>query len=183
MRSGTGNDVITFDEPVDMALIARLSHTGSSNFQVILFDENGDRVDTLANEIGSWSGEVPANFRDGEQFSFMEVTADGSWEVSFDDLLSATLLGTESGDTYAGTGSEVLIFNVDGPTIIDVDCPSCDSNVFIAAYGDRRSGVANEIGDGGYSASHLIAADTLMLYMDLRAGFGQGPPDWTITVQ
>jgi len=182
-RSGVGNDVITFDEPVDVALIARMSHTGSSNFQVTLFGDDGERTGSIANVIGDWSGEVPVNFRDGERFSFMEITADGTWAISFDSVLSATIAGTESGDTYAGSGSQVLLCSTDGPTVIDVDCPTCGSNVQITAFGDRRNGVANEIGDNGYAASHLVPAGTVILHVNMAPNSNRATPDWTITVQ
>jgi hypothetical protein len=56
-------------------------HDGESNFQVKLLDAStGDRVDLLANEIGSWQAKFPRHVPAGEYL--LDVTADGSWQAT-----------------------------------------------------------------------------------------------------
>lgn len=56
------------------------SHSGSGNFIVWLYDEDGYAVDLLVNEIGRWNGEgavgIPASGR-----YYFDVQADGGWSL------------------------------------------------------------------------------------------------------
>ena len=58
----------------------KMIHIGSSNFIVWLLDENGNRIDLLANEIGSFEGSKAIGLKQGNYL--FDVSADGSWEIS-----------------------------------------------------------------------------------------------------
>lgn len=66
--------------------IFKMSHDGESNFIVELYDESGDWVDLIANEIGPYNGSqvVPVT---GDLFAaspgnhFLQIDADGNWEI------------------------------------------------------------------------------------------------------
>ena len=54
--SGQGNDVFpkfTLEEGIT---VITMTHSGSSNFQLELLNDNGETVDWLVNEIGSFDG-------------------------------------------------------------------------------------------------------------------------------
>lgn len=78
---GTGD---TAPEPVRLESGLRrfdMNHDGSSNFAVWLIDSKGQKVDLLANEIGSWEGEKAVGIpREG--LYFLDVTADGTWSIA-----------------------------------------------------------------------------------------------------
>lgn len=180
--SGAGPDVVALDDPITDPLLVTLSHSGSSNFQVSLLDANGERVQSLANEIGQWAGTLPVNLRVGDSFAFIEINADGPWEITFDEITSAPTLATEPGSRHDGAGSEVLIFVTDGPAVVAFDCPTCDSNIFIRAIGDRSDSLENAIGEGGFQGRYVVPDGTFLLQIEARAGFQTPPPPWTLTV-
>lgn len=63
-----------------------MTHDGSSNFAVTLYDAKGGYVDLLANEIGSYSGSKSVSV-DGSLLGtssgihYLEVEADGDWTI------------------------------------------------------------------------------------------------------
>jgi hypothetical protein len=180
--SGAGPDVVALDDPIADPLLVTLTHSGSSNFQVSLLDANGERVESLANEIGQWAGTLPVNLRVGDSFAFIEINADGPWEITFDEITSAPTLATDAGSRHDGVGSEVLIFVTDGPAVVAFDCPTCDSNIFISAIGDRSDSLENAIGEGGFQGRYVVPNGTFLLQIEARAGFQTPPPPWTLTV-
>jgi hypothetical protein len=67
-------------------VLVNMTHTGSSNFAVVLWADNGDYVDLLANEIGVYSGEkaVTVNgglFNPSPGIHWLDIDADGSWTI------------------------------------------------------------------------------------------------------
>ena len=67
--SGAGDDVLFLHEGTKRAAI---THDGQSNFLVLPFNEGG--VDNIANEIGTYSGDVLLNTP-----SIVTITTDGGW--------------------------------------------------------------------------------------------------------
>lgn len=92
-------DVVALDERIADPLLVTLTHNGSSNFQVSLLDANGERVESLANAFGQWTGTLPVNLRVGDSFAFIEINADGAWEITLDEITTAPTLATEPGST------------------------------------------------------------------------------------
>lgn len=78
--SGIGDNA---SEPLQLGAGLRrfaMAHDGSSNFAVWLIDSKGNRVDLLANEIGSWDGEKAVGIsRAGVHY--LDITADGTWSI------------------------------------------------------------------------------------------------------
>ena len=81
--SGYG-DVVTPWFTLDRgALVVTLAYDGKSNFIVKVYDEYGKRYSSLANEIGSYDGQVVFNkAQEGVRY-WLEVTAEGPWTVDF----------------------------------------------------------------------------------------------------
>ncbi|TKC15262.1 hypothetical protein [Robertmurraya kyonggiensis] len=84
------------------------SHTGGSNFAVILQDENGNDMELLVNTIGSYKGktfaEIPA---DGNYY--LNVTAGGKWNFSIYQTPPVDVIDAPT--TLEGTGDDVVFFN------------------------------------------------------------------------
>src|SRR5690606_19830224 len=104
--SGTGDFVITLDEPLSEPVVARVSHTGGSNFVVETLDASGQSVDLLVNEIGAYTGVRPVNFRDGESVSLIQITADGAWTLSLEDVETLRAADTAPAARIDGTGDD-----------------------------------------------------------------------------
>lgn len=66
--------------------IVNMTHTGSSNFAVTLWADDGDYVDLLANEIGDYSGETSVTVNGGilnasPGIHWLDIDADGPWTI------------------------------------------------------------------------------------------------------
>ena len=64
--------------------VITLTHTGSSNFIVKIFKENGGKYDyeLLANEIGNYGGQKVVTLKTGYKY-YIEIHADGEWTIDF----------------------------------------------------------------------------------------------------
>lgn len=59
----------------------RMTHNGSSNFQVWLLDDNGQSVELLVNEIGSFNGSKAVGIENTGIY-LLDISADGNWSIS-----------------------------------------------------------------------------------------------------
>lgn len=60
-----------------------MKHDGSSNFAVWLMDDQGNRIELLANEIGSFDGSKAVSITNSGTY-LLDVEADGNWIVSIE---------------------------------------------------------------------------------------------------
>lgn len=74
---GSGDDVVSFSSTGTGLRIFTMTHTGDSNFAVWLKDGDGDNIDLLVNEIGSYSGKKSAKLTTGDYV--LDISADGPW--------------------------------------------------------------------------------------------------------
>ncbi|MDY3304441.1 MAG: S-layer homology domain-containing protein [Clostridia bacterium] len=81
--SGNGDCVSPFFELPKGAQVVKLNYDGDSNFIVVVYDNTGRRYSSLANEIGSYSGETIFNYGDPSKKFCIEVVANGEWSVDF----------------------------------------------------------------------------------------------------
>ncbi len=138
---GHGDDVIDVPAIDDRPLVASFTHTGASNFAVISYTPDGERVDLLVNEIGDYTGTVPYNF--SEVVGELEITADGPWTVTLRDLADQPTLDR----TAEGRGDEVLV--LEGASGRLSATHDGTSNFALLAWGERRQLLVNEIGGYG----------------------------------
>jgi|SRR5208283_507489 len=76
---GTGDDVQSFTATGYGIRIFSMSYNSNDNFIVWLEDSNGNKLDLLANEIGSYSGKHSVSLDTGTYY--LDVTASGPWEI------------------------------------------------------------------------------------------------------
>lgn len=81
--TGVGQQVSPFFTLASGLAIFRMEHTGSSNFIIVLLDSQGQWVDLLVNEIGSFSGSKAVGIDDSGIY-LLDICADGNWEVSIE---------------------------------------------------------------------------------------------------
>jgi hypothetical protein len=81
---GSGDDVQSFTATGDGIRIFAMSYSGEHNFAVILKDSQGNEIDLLANEIGSYSGKKSERLGPGTYY--LDVTASGPWSVTLTSI-------------------------------------------------------------------------------------------------
>ena len=81
--TGEGKKATEFLELEKGLWVVEFEHDGSSNFIVMLLDGDGDTVEYLANEIGSFEGSSAIKI-DKSAAYLLDVDADGSWSIGFE---------------------------------------------------------------------------------------------------
>ena len=80
--TGEGKKATEFFELEKGLSVVEFEHDGSSNFIVMLLDGDGDTVEYLANEIGSFEGSSAIKIDESAAY-LLDVDADGSWSIGF----------------------------------------------------------------------------------------------------
>lgn len=158
--SGRGDKVLRlskFDEQYHY--IAKITHSGTSNFAVKLRGSDGEYLDLLVNEIGRYSGTRPLTFEDYP--AAMEIIASGNWKVTIQVLQKAPRW---NGAALTSKGDNVYLVQpgtLSGLSTLKIT-HSGRSNFAVWAYEDSgRDLLINEIGK--YSGEVLVSADTVVL--------------------
>lgn len=60
-----------------------MSHSGSGHFSMVLYSAEGDYIDLLVNEIGSFDGSKAVSLSKSGNY-LLDVSADGNWEASIE---------------------------------------------------------------------------------------------------
>jgi hypothetical protein len=159
--SGSGAQVVTLGARDPR--VVTIDHTGAGNFAVWAVDDQGQDLDLLVNEIGSYSGVHPLNFLDGEEAAALRIEADGQWRVSSAPLTSAP--SWDGTGTYTAESSAVVLVEgvASGLTPVTLTHQG-GSNFAVWAYGDSRDLLVNEIGP--YSGETLLPTGTLVLTVE-----------------
>lgn len=156
--SGSGDDVVDLEIPGGEPAILIISYRGSGNFAVWTNDSYGDQLDLVVNTIGTYSGVRPINLAEGEEVSFLEITAEGSWAITAAPLFYADTIPA-SGD-YSGRGDDVLLdLESTGASRATITHSGTD-NFAIWVYGDETDLIVNEI--GRYQGTVLVPAGTIL---------------------
>lgn len=77
---GQGDSVVDFELSEGGLVRFTISHNGERYFGVWLLDDQGERVDLLANEVGNYSGETSTSLTPGRYF--LEIEGDGQWLIN-----------------------------------------------------------------------------------------------------
>ena len=146
--TGRGKD-ITSDWISQGFIIVKMSHSGQSNFAVLLKDSSsGDSRELLANEIGAYSGTRAALEPPGKYF--LDVEADGSWALTV--MEPGHLPHKEQGPyQFQGRGPDVAaVFRLDSGRVDISLAHQGTSNFAVVLYDVTRDArvdlLANEIG-------------------------------------
>ena len=149
-----------------MSLTTRpsLEHAGSSNFQVKLLDGDGDRVESLANEIGSFQGSMAIKIDETAAY-LLDVNADGSWSIRFETR--AAMAQSKAPVTLTGEGQKATEFFELEKGLWIVALEHAGSSNFqvkiLDGDGDVVESLANEIGD--FQGSMAIKIDKTAAYL------------------
>ena len=77
---GSGDDVQSFTATGDGMRIFSMSYSGDGNFAIWLKDSQGNDINLLANEIGSYNGKKSERLGPGTYY--LDVTASGPWTIT-----------------------------------------------------------------------------------------------------
>lgn len=80
--SGTGQAATSLFHLGDGLVKFKLTHSGESHFGVWLKDKNGEDVELLANEIGTFDGSKAVGVSDDQYI--LDVSADGPWAITIE---------------------------------------------------------------------------------------------------
>ncbi len=81
--SGKGQQASEFIDLDSGLKTFKMTHSGQSNFAVMLLDNEGHRVDLLVNEIGSFDGSKAIGVSSSGIY-ILDITADGDWTISIE---------------------------------------------------------------------------------------------------
>ncbi len=169
--TGSGDSVLDISSVGTDVMIAQVSHSGSSNFSIVLRDSGLGYQGLKVNTIGSYSGVIPINF-ENEVNSNLEISADGNWEIIIKPIASSANF---DGNSISGTGDTVIeayeLKSVDSLTISH----SGSSNFSIVQYrcnGSYNGLLVNTI--GSYSGSNITDSGTCFLEINADGS-------WSIT--
>lgn len=164
--TGRGDDVVAIDKP-NVPAIVQLSHQGSSNFVVTSYDTNGNHLELLVNEIGSYNGIRPLDFAANDLTGRLEIQADGSWVVEVKPLSAAQVVLVPA-TNFSGKGDMVLLLGGADPDTATL-AHTGESNFVVQAYGNSRRLLVNEIGN--YDGTVIVPSDTAVLEIVADGGW------------
>jgi len=143
----------------DYLHIAKISHTGRSNFAVWSIDAAGERLDLLVNEIGNYSGVRPLDL--SETPAALQIEADGSWRIEIQVAQKAPIWTGNA----SGKGSAVLLISggTQGITVVKIT-HSGRSNFAVWVYGEDSDLLVNEIGK--YAGEVLIPPGMVLIEIE-----------------
>jgi hypothetical protein len=130
------------------------SHTGGSNFIVQLQDENGNDLELLVNEIGSYKGKTFAQIPvDGTYY--LNIKAGGPWEYTI--YQSPPVEMADAPTTLEGSGDDVVFLNIKSGNYKFNFSHSGSSNFIVILNGQGL--MVNEIGTYEGSTRQQLKTD------------------------
>ena len=81
--NGHGKDVSKYFRLNRGLTLFTMSHSGYSNFAVILYSKEGEYVELLANEIGSYNGKKMVPIDKNDTY-VLDIEADGAWTIKIE---------------------------------------------------------------------------------------------------
>lgn len=157
--TGKGDSVLDVEKWSGPAL-AKIKYNGGSNFAVINYDTQGERIDLLVNTIGKYEGIIPLDFIDGEGTARLEVKASGEWEIQILPIDRIELVAIPT--TIQGVGDYVVGIRSGNPDLLIVDASKSESNFALFAYASEgRDLLVNEIAP--YTGTVIVPSGTYVL--------------------
>jgi hypothetical protein len=158
--------------------IFKMTHVGSANFAITLMNSDGERIQLLVNEIGSFNGSKAVSIpKNGEYI--LDVSASGKWTVKIEQPRPQA--ADKSPQTFTGTGQGVSPFVTLDKGLIKFSLKHKGKSNFAVVLmdkdGNREELLVNEIGD--FDGSKAVSVSSSEIYlMDISA---DGP--WTISAE
>lgn len=164
--------------PIEGGLVVfHIEHDGGGNFIVVLEDEDGNRVDGLINEIGSFEGSTATHVEEGTYVISLRALSDWSVRVEQPRYASGEELPVSFDDDQSAATEA---FEVDEATTVEFTFThEGQRNIIVRLLdrdGQRVASILNAQGSVDTTLNHEIEAGIYLL--DVRA---DGP--WTIDIE
>lgn len=167
--SGTGDSATGRFTLDDGFVIIESTHNGSSNFALELLDKNGNPVELVVNEIGSYQGKQAYEISAGEYL--YNVSASGAWTIQMSQYIPDEILTGNA----SGKGDSVVFMNVEsGARTISM---THDGSSNFAIIINDRALIANEIGT--YKGSQIQKFEDSSVYFFTITADG----NWTLNIE
>lgn len=158
---GNGDKVVDFTKTWSGPSILKITNKGSSNFVVENYDSEGNQIDLLVNEIGSYSGTqligIMIYEADTTRFS---IESSGAWSITAYPFDLSLLDQVSAPGHLDGKGDDVVAINGNADLITGAD--TGESNFIIYALDDsNESLIFNEIGP--YSGQKVLPSGSVVL--------------------
>ncbi|MCE5255147.1 MAG: hypothetical protein LLG45_13255 [Actinomycetia bacterium] len=188
--SGSGDKVSEKFELQAGVTIFHMTHSGSSNFAVTLYNEAGEYVDLLANEIGTYDGATLIGVKADQLVGaepgkhYLQIEADGAWTIVIEQPRVAS--GAALPQTLTGSGPNVTIpiALTSGVAVFNMT-HSGSSNFIVTLYaddGDYVDILANEIGAYSGEKSVTVNGGILNASPGIHWVSVDADGDWTIKI-
>ena len=169
MFEGSGDKVLTLDEPLTTPRIIELNNTGSSNFIVKSYDQYGNQVDLLVNEIGAYQGKMLIGMMlDEEPVSRFEIQSSGTWSLNIYPFQLDYLDALQIPGKYEGVGDSVVVLYGE-PDIVTFSTTENDNFIVYAYTNDRRELLLNEIGP--YTGEKIVPYDVVLFTISMNGAW------------
>lgn len=166
----TGTDAIPLEKGF---AVVESRYNGSSNFVVALQDSQGQMIDLLVNEIGTYSGKSFVWIEETGDYYFNINGNQGKWEIKVMQYRPLDL-PTLPGD-LSGTGDDVIFFEIDQGSYQLSFSHNGESNFVVFMNGYDL--LVNEI--GSYEGSQRYGFEESNVYVFVVKADG----DWKISVK
>ena len=148
------------------------SYSGSRNFIVELMDENGNNVELLVNEVGSYKGKTMAVIEQPGKY-YLNVTASAGWNFSVYQTVPPELASVPT--EISGQGDDVVFVNAENGNYKFTSSHQGSSNFIVQVNGTGL--LVNEIGN--YSGSTRQKLGTSGIYVFSVKADG----NWSIKIE
>ncbi len=175
--SGVGQQASNKFQLQEGLAIFKLTHTGSANFIVHLLDSNGQYVDDLVNEIGTFDGCKAEGIKNAGTY-VLDIQAEGKWTVTILQPRQTTAPYTTS---FSGKGQQATkLFSMKSGLKTKKLTHTGSANFIVHlldSNGQYVDDLVNEIGTFHGSKAEGIQDDGIYLF-DIQAD-----GNWTITLE
>jgi hypothetical protein len=166
--TGTGQQASQKFHLTSGLAIFNMKHSGESNFAIWLLDSNGNKVDLMVNEIGSFDGSKAEHITTAGDY-VLDITADGPWTVEVQQPIYTSADNVPI--SLSGTGQSVTKpFHSNGGLITFKMTHDGSSNFAIwllDAKGNRQELLVNEIGT--FDGSKALGVKSGVYLLDITA--------------
>jgi len=175
--NGTGQQATTKFQLQPGLSVFSMKNTGGSNFSIWLLNDEGDKIELLVNEIGSFDGSKAVKIKNQGNY-LLDIASSGKWNINIKQPRTNTAPETTSfkGTTqtttdlfYAQKGLKAVKMNHSGSSNFAV--------WLMNKEGDPIELLVNEIGNFDGSKAVRIPVDNLYLFNVAADG------NWSISLE
>ena len=165
----TSTDLITLEAGF---AVFEGNYSGSGNFIVQLMDENGNDVELLVNDIGSYKGKTFAVIQTAGNY-YLNVKASSSWNFSVYQTTPPTVVSAPT--EISGTGDDVVFVDAQSGNYKLTSTHQGSSNFIVRLNGSGL--LVNEIGAYNGSTRQKLSSSGVYAFVVNADG------DWSIRIE